>query len=802
MSEKIVEYNIVKQSNTDMRAYAVYVARSRMIPSFQDGLKPVQRRIMYALFHDFPQTRNGKTVKTASVGGRVVERYHPHGDASVYATIKPMVNWFESYMPLIKQQGSFGNIWGDAASAPRYTEVALTPYGVECVIGDMNETDASTDWELNYDGNYKEPIYLPSKVPNLLINGTFGIAVGLKTEIPKHNINEVIDATINLIDNPNYDVVLVPDDPQGSDIIEADWASMSHTGKGKFKTRAKIEIGEFNNRPALFVNSLPSMVFFETVREKIEKLKESNVLPQVVDILNNSKLPNFKSNATEKFQAIISLKRGSDPVYVRDVLYASTALEKTTSVNFEVIYKQNPVSWSYKKYLQEFIKFRKERKARLFNNKLKECNTRIHELDLYIKVMKSGKIEDIVRAIRKQNSSNDDELINFIIKTLSKAKVMITPLQAKFLLNTNIKKLSLGYLKQYEDETNSLLKIANYCEDMCIHVEKLDGIIKQELLDIKAKYGCPRRSRIISANAVDNIPDGIFKVIFTSNGFIKKVDPNDRSSLRNDKAICTIVADNKDNLLVFGKRGKVYKLPVYKIPFASNSNGTDLRIVMKKYSGEGVSIVLSEASLIELENSFKNENAECDIFILTREGLFKRIPIEELNNISVSGLIYTKLNESDEVVDIIGMEPNNEMLIYSRNKILRVLGTEAPFLNRMSKGNIAMSSKYAMGGMICVVPNSTCAVVITESGRVNKVPLSIIPLSTRAKAGTSVIKLGKTDNIKYVFACKENDVLNVTTNSKKIEIKVSDLKNSSSLSTGDKLIDSSGILSVRHDSYR
>lgn len=259
MPEKIVEYNIVDQSNADMRAYAVYVARARMIPSFQDGLKPVQRRILYALFHDFPQTKSGRTVKTASVGGRVVERYHPHGDASVYSTIKPMVNWFESYMPMIKQQGSFGNIWGDAASAPRYTEVSLTEYGLNCVLGDLNETDAATDWEWNYDGNYKEPRYLLSRVPNLLINGTFGIAVGLKTEIPKHNINDVIDATINLIDHPNADVVLIPDDPQGSDIIEADWKALSHTGKGKFKTRAKIEIGEFNGRPALFVNTLPSM---------------------------------------------------------------------------------------------------------------------------------------------------------------------------------------------------------------------------------------------------------------------------------------------------------------------------------------------------------------------------------------------------------------------------------------------------------------------------------------------------------------------------------------------------------------
>lgn len=306
MSEKIIEENIVKQTNEDLTAYAVYVARKRMLPACEDGLKPVQRKIIFALYNDFPQTAKGKTVKTASVTGKVIEKYHPHGDTSVAMAIKPMANWFESYVPLINPQGSFGNIWGDGPAAPRYTEVALSKYAVDCVIGDMKETYASTDWEDNYDGNYKEPMFLPATIPNLLINGTFGIAVGLKTEIPKFNINEVIDATLHLIDHPNSDVILIPDDPQGSDIIDTDWVTMSKTGKGKFKTRAKIEIGEFHHRPALFINTLPSMVFFESIRDKIEKLKEANQLPQVVDILNNSKIPDLKSkNPEQVFQVII-----------------------------------------------------------------------------------------------------------------------------------------------------------------------------------------------------------------------------------------------------------------------------------------------------------------------------------------------------------------------------------------------------------------------------------------------------------------------------------------------------------------
>lgn len=796
--ETIREGNIVKQSNSDTASYMAYVCRRRVLANFADGLKPVQRRIIYALYHDFPQTRTGKTVKTASLTGRVIERYHPHGDTSVAGAIKPMVNWFESNEPLIKQQGSFGNIWGDSPSEPRYTEVALTPYAVDCIVGDMNYSDASTDWELNYDGQYKEPIYFPAVVPNLLINGSFGIGVGFKTEIPKHNLGEVIDATIKLIDNPNAEIVLIPDDPQGSDIINADWKSISETGRGKFKTRAIIDVGEYKNRPALFVNTLPSMVFFEAIRDKIEKLKEANVLPQIVDILNNTRIPDYnKKNPIEKFQVIISLKKGADPEYVKNVLYSTTLLEKATSVNFECIFNDAPVSWGYKKYLLEFIKFRKERKARLYNNKLKECKTRMHELKLYIDVLKSGKIDIIVDKLRKNKSSDDNELIEFIIKTL-KSKMEITPLQARFLLNTNIKKLSLGYLKQYEDEYSQLEKDAIVYQDLCIHTEKLGDIVKQELLAVKKKYGTPRKSRIISAYDADNIPDGTFKITLSAKGLIKKADPGDRSSIKDDKAIASLIVDNKDNLLLFGKLGKVYKLPVYKIPFTPNTNGTDLRIVVKKYAGEGISVIMTEFQLKQAEAMFKEEHVECNVFILTKLGLFKRMELSELDNVSLSGLMYTKLNDDDEVIDVICMDPENEMLLYSKNKVLRVKGTEAPLLNRMTKGNIAMTSKFPMNGMMCIIPEFNSIVAITKSGRVNKIPLNIIPITSRAKAGSSVIRLNKTDDIESIMVCKEDDSIVAITNRNKVELKISNLKASSSINSGDKVLDSSGIIFCSH----
>lgn len=794
MPEKIIEENIVKQTNEDLTAYAVYVARKRMLPACEDGLKPVQRKIIFALYNDFPQTARGKTVKTASVTGKVIEKYHPHGDTSVAMAIKPMANWFENYVPLISPQGSFGNIWGDGPAAPRYTEVALSNYAVDCVIGDMKETYASTDWENNYDGNYKEPMFLPATVPNLLINGTFGIAVGLKTEIPKFNINEVIDATLFLMDHPDKDIVLIPDDPQGSDIIDTDWAAIARTGKGKFKTRAKIEVGEFHHKPALFVNTLPSMVFFEPIKDKIEKLKESNQLPQVVDILNNSKIPDLNTkNPEQVFQVIISLKKGTDPNFVKQVLYATTSLEKTTSVNFEVLYKNMPVSWNYKQYLMNFINFRRERKGRLFSNKLKECRTRMDVLDLYIKVIESGKIDEIVHKIRNQKSSDESELIEFIMKTVKGVK----PNQAKFILNSNIKKLSLGYLNTYKAEHHQLQQDINRYYDYCIHIEKIDEIIKQELKAAKKKYGCPRRSRIISISEAENIPEGTFRVIVTEKGFIKKTDIRDKPSVKNDRVICNVTVDNKDNILLFGKLAKLYKLPVYKIPFAKpGSSGMDIRMLAKKYGGEGIASVIPESNILDIKDKFSTSGIECDMFILTTDGLFKRIDINELINIPASGLMYSKLNEGDFISDTILMNPMNELILYSKNKVLRIPGMEAPLLNRSTKGSIAMKSKYPIEGFTCITPSSKYIVAITNKGRINKIPLELIPLTRRAKTGTSIIKLNKDDEVHNILVCGDNEQLSIFTNKGTKIININDIKIGSSISSGDKIGDSSGVVGV------
>lgn len=792
MSERIQDVNILDQTNKDLISYSIYVARRRSLADPRDGLKPVHRKILYAMYNDF---RGSSRVKTASVVGRVIEKYHPHGDASVSAAIKPMTNWFEINKPLIDNQGSFGNIWGQGASAPRYTEVGLSKYCIDCIIADMKESEGSTDWQETYDGKYQEPVYFPAAVPNLLINGSFGIAVGMRAQVPMHNINEVIDATIKLIDNPNADVVLVPDDCQGCDIVATDFAKISHTGKGKYRVRSRIEITEYEKHPALRVTCLPSLTFFIPIKEKIEKLVEENVLPQIVDVLNFSTVDKGKkSNDMETFSAMIVLKKGTDPNYVRDILFKTTDLQKTCYVNFEVVYNESICNLSYRDYLNIFLQFRRERKLRMFAGKHEKCRTKMHTMELYIRVLKSGKIDNIINMIRKQKSTDDSEYIDYMMKNIKG----ITPLQAKFILNTDIRKLSMGYLHKYEEEYEQATKEAKVYYDIITHPENIDSYIKEELIQIKKKYGEPRRSKVIQLDDPNSIPPGEFRIAITQKGFIKKVSMNEKlGTLKDDNIKFVLQVDNRDNLLLFSRLGKVYKIPVHMVPFTGkNSNGTDLRILVKKYTGDGICMITTDQIVKYFDTEMKNSGMVYNMYVLTACGLFKRMELDSIFDIPVSGLIYTRLNDGDAVADIIFMNPANEMLVYSNNKILRLRGDDAPLLSRSTKGNIAMSSRHPIDGMTCITNPNSYLVAITNSGKVNKVPLNCIPMGTRSRGGTSIIKLGKKDSIYSILECVSGQSLQVMTKKDKYTIPIDEIPNGSSISSGTKLFDSMGVLSA------
>ena len=436
MSEEIIQKNASEAYVSDMVRYSIETNRRRAFPDYKDGLKLVQRRTLYAMAFLLPCSR--ELVKTAQVTGRVMGELHPHGDSSIDDVIKILSNWFDRYIPLIYSESNMGSMQGDGAAASRYTEVMLSQFTKEAIFSEMKENENIVDWTPTFTGKAKEPEYLPVKVPLLLINGCLGIGTGKSTNIPCHNINEVIDATLNIIDNPDAPVVLVPDQCMPCEIIDANWKQICNSGNGSFKVRAKIDIeiedkGKANEHYMLVVKSTPDRVWIDDgkdtgVHYQINELIEKGRLPQITDLVENSHDKDMRYE--------IHLKKGSDPNYVRDYLYKATSLQVTQSVNFEVLNGIEPMErMSYKSYLQAFIEQRCITKYRYYCLKLQDARTQLHEKEICIMLIESGKVNELTKKIQKSKLKNDSELVNWLINLFN-----ITDLQAKFILNYPMKK--------------------------------------------------------------------------------------------------------------------------------------------------------------------------------------------------------------------------------------------------------------------------------------------------------------------------------------------------------------------------
>ena len=935
MAENIKQANINVQSKEDMQRYAIYVARNRSIPDYRDGFKPVQRRIIWDMFHDQKVTTN--TIKSARIVGDVIGKYHPHGDclrgdtlvysidgkvykiediynnripfmsvlsvdqntgrvvlaiahsfrigqyakkiyhftlsngdkivctgnhpimdcngiwvkaedidltdgvftlyseilnrnaeillhgsltiidiqieeleeaipmydftvdgyenmliatslsnenlslvcvhnSSVYGAMKPMTNWFEINEPLIIPQGNFGNYTGDGASAQRYTEAKLSPFALDCAIGELKETNKVVDWDDNYDNSLLEPSYLPATLPLLLINGASGIATGLKVEIPAHNISEVIDATIAILRNPNANIVLIPDTCMPCEIVDADWKSITNTGSGNFKVRGIIETSEYKGHPALIIRSIPDGTYLNTITDKIEELMLSNKVVQIMKSIDQ--------NTEDEVKLILQLKKGSDPEFVKQVLYKNTMLEKSYSVNFEVLDGLSPIRMSYKSYLQAFILQRLDTKFRLYCNRLQDKQTRYHQVDAFIKVITSGKLDTIIEMIKKQKSTDIAPIIKYLVD-----KVGLTDLQAKFIINVQLYRLSAGHLAKYKEEAKELLAAIKEYERKIVDDSIIQKELEEELLEYKAKYGKPRKSRVISVEEASNIPAGEFKLVVTENNFIKKIQLTEAiGNLKGDTPKSVLSVENRENILIFDELGKVYKLPVHKIAFSDrNSPGIDIRMIIKNLTAN-INSVFYEPMV----EKFSKSRAKYFIVVLTKNGNIKRMDLDDIIAATPSGIVYVKLEDGDRVQDIMILGQHSDVVVYNKNKALRIPCSEIPYLKRFTKGAKSMPNGE-VEGLSVVTKETTDIVVITNKGYINRLSPMALPATTRNKAPSKVIKLSRGDSIQAVYGINEKDSIRVVSQSGTTEIKVSDLKVGSSISSGVK------VLSTRSD---
>ena len=787
MSEKIIPVEAYNQYVKDYKEYALYVERHRTVPEFRDGLKPVQRRIIYTAKFVSNAVDNKKS---ADIIGSTMGHYHPHGDSSIQGALYTLTNWFQTKIPLFTGQGNFGNTFQNVPAAARYTEVRLSDFTKECIIDELVSFKEIVDWEPNYDNSRKEPSFLPCKVPLLLINGCTGIAVGDKVDVPSHNINEVIDVTIALIKNPKVRFALVPDHCQACEIVDTDWESINAKGFGNYKVRGVIDTQPYNGPEkkykglmTLVIKSCPNLTFLESVIGKLEDMIKTNKIIGILDMEEQSK--------ENEMRYVIVLKPGTDPNYVKNEIYKNTSMLQTARVNLKVLDisdKENPAKrLSYRGYLQAWIEFRKITKLRYYEHKLQKYMTRLHVVNLYVMAFEKGISDDIINIIKSMKSTDDSVLIEALIK-----KCKITDIQAKFFINCELKKLSKGYFASFKQEQAALTESVNECSNIILTDGAIEQIIINELLDIKAKFGEPRKCRLISEAEVNGVTSGSFKIVMTENNFIKKIGVDDAiTKPKNDTVKFVLTGDNSKNILLFDEFGKVYNIPISKIPFADkNSNGIDIRLI-NKYINSQITAIIYEPMMEQYSKGY--------IVTLTKQGFIKRMTTTDFLSVPTSGLVYCKLDGDDKIIDILLFNNNAEIVVYGSKKALRIDINDIPILKRNSRGCISMASKTTnVEGMSVISKSFKDIVIITKNGYINKVIPDCVQKG-RSQAGSNIIKLSKTDNIVSIYGVNPSDTLQVTIapSGETIEVPVSSIPAGTSISTGTKMIKGGEVVKVK-----
>lgn len=692
-------------------------------------------------------------------------------DSSIYTAMVTLANWWKTKIPLIASHGNWGTVMGDGPAAMRYTEAGLSDFCYDCVVSDLKISKQSSDWKDNFDRSRKEPEYLPVKVPLLLINGTFGIGVGMASNLPPHNLNEVIAVTRKLIKNPKTEVVLIPDHCQPLKIFNTDWKKICDTGYGSYKVRGIVEFGEEKGYPVIYIKSLPDNTTTDMVTSKLLSLIEKKQLPMIKDVLDPSK---------ETVNIKIILKKGTDPHYVEEVLYSKCGVQNSVTVNFEAVDDINPDRFSYKRYLMSFLDFRATTKFRLYCNKFKDVSTRCHKLEAYIKIIESGEIDNVIKMVKKQDTIDDTVLQEYLIKKLN-----ITDLQAMFILSTDVRKLSKGYLKKYKEE------FADLSEKQRIYKQAItdDGTIimneiDQELAEIAKKYGSPRLCTVISEADANNIPKGTFKIVITEKNYIRKIPDTDKVGIvRGDNPKFILRVDNAENILLFDNMGKVFKLPVSKVPITDRTGaGTDIRILSKNCTADIISVFYEPSIKHVVEGKRKHY-----LTVVSKGNIIKKLDMEDFLNVNLSGLQYTKLKEDDMVTGIAIVPADLDIVIYSNQKALRTSMNEIPLFKRNASGSKAMDTNDEIEGISILYPEVDMIVVATKNGKVNKFPMNCLAQKKRAKSGSNVIKLDNGDSICAIFGAAEHDVLKFTTSEGIVELPVSDIKLKSGIAAGQKV---------------
>jgi len=783
--DSLTENNIVNEVRNSFLDYSMSVITSRAIPDLRDGLKPVHRRILWSMFEE-GNTPDKPHKKSATTVGYVMGHYHPHGDSSIYDAMVRLAQDFNQRYMLVDGHGNFGNIEGDGAAAYRYTEARLAKISLE-LLRDIKKETVDMDW--NFDVTSKEPKVLPSRFPNVLVNGSMGIAVGMATNIPPHNLGEVIDGCIAYIDNPDIDTLGLmeyikgPDFPTGGIILGNSGIKKAYeTGRGSITIRSRAVIEEEGNHSNIVITEVPYGVNTLELKNKVAELVHNKVIEGISD---------YHTDLKNGVKITITLKRDANPQVVLNNLYKHTNFQTNYGIILLVIDDGTPRTLGLKDIIAKYIEHQKQVIIRRTKFDLEKAENRVHILEGY-KIAQDN-IDEVIKIIKGAKSDIE-----------AKEKLMsrfgLTEIQTDAILELKLRRLTGLEREKIEVELAELLKLIAEYKEILADINKVLEIIKQEMLEIKDKYSDERRTSI-DMTAIDYIDDESLipvedlVITLTNKGYIKRVESDTYKSQNRGgvgiKGMTTNEEDFVENILsmtthdyimFFTNKGKVYRMKGYEVPlFNRQSKGLPIINLLPLEKDEKVNVMLKATP----------SDQPAYVVLCTQKGIIKRTNIEEFENIRTNGKIAITLKEDDELISAKITEGNAEILIASSNgRLIRFNENEVRIMGRTASGvrGIDVGDGIAVGMEIS--SDKDDVLVVTEKGYGKKTNIDQYRMTHRGSKGVKALNVTEKNGniVSFKIVNGEEDLMIITDSGIIIRLPLSQVSSTGRVAQGVKLI--------------
>ncbi|WP_455004544.1 DNA gyrase subunit A [Capnocytophaga gingivalis] len=803
--EKLIPINIEDQMKTAYIDYSMSVIVSRALPDVRDGLKPVHRRVLFGM-HELGVRSNTAHKKSARIVGEVLGKYHPHGDSSVYDTMVRMAQWWNMRYMLVDGQGNFGSIDGDSPAAMRYTEARMRKMAEDMLIDIDKET---VDHSLNFDDTLLEPTVLPTRIPNLLVNGSSGIAVGMATNMPPHNLAEVVDGIIAYLENQDITIdelmeyIKAPDFPTGGIIYGYDGVKEAFkTGRGRVVIRAKAHFEEVNGRDCIVVTEVPYQVNPETMREQTSNLVKEGKLEGLADIVDQT--------GKGGMRIVYELKKDAIPNVVLNNLFKHTALQSSFSVNNIALVNGRPQQLNLKDLIYHFVEHRHDVVYRRTEYELKKAKERIHILEGFMKVMATeDTMGKAIEIIRFHDKPKEDLMTEF----------ELTEIQAEAILALQLRRINKLLILQTKEEYEQLLAQIIDLEDILARKERRTEIIKEELLEIKAKYGDERRSVIEYAGGdisiEDIIPDEQVVITISNAGYIKRTSVNEyktqarggvgqKASATRDKDFIEhlFIGTNHQYMLFFTEKGKCFWLRVYEIPEGGkNTKGRAIQNLINIEPDDLVKAVICTHDL--KEKDYTNSHY---VIMATKKGIIKKTSLEQYSRPRQNGIVAITIKEDDELLEARLTSGNSQiMLAVKSGKAIRFPEDKVRAVGRSGSGvrGISLDSdKDEVIGMIAIEnPLEETVLVVSENGYGKRTFIdepetgeAVYRITNRGGKGVKTISITeKTGNLVAIKSVlEEDDLMIINKSGMAIRLPVSGLRVMGRATQGVRLINIKG----------